>query len=41
MGKMLMTQRQRKLYQKAEQTKQAKDEAASKLKQKKKTLTKK
>lgn len=32
MGKMLMTQRQRKLYQKAEQTKQAKDEAAKKLK---------
>jgi len=40
MGKMLMSQRQRKLYQKAEETRKSKVVAASKLIQKKKQLTK-
>jgi hypothetical protein len=40
MGKMLMTQRQRKLYQKAEATQKAKQQAAQKLVQKKKAITK-
>ena len=41
MGKMLMTQRQRKLYQRAEATKKAKQAAATKLKEKKKVVAKK
>lgn len=41
MGKMLMTQRQRKLYQKAEESRKAKEQAASKLREKKKVLQKK
>lgn len=40
MGKMLMTQRQRKLYQKAEESRKAKAGVAQKLKAKKKALTK-
>ena len=40
MGKMLMSQRQRKLYQKAEETRKSKVAAAQKLTQKKKQITK-
>jgi len=40
MGKMMMTQRQRKLYQKAEETRVAKVQASKKLKEKKKTIAK-
>lgn len=40
MGKMLMSQRQRKLYQKAEETRKSKVAAAQKLIQKKKQITK-
>lgn len=41
MGKMLMTQRQRKLYQKAEESRQEKQKAAKKLQEKKKAIAKK
>jgi len=37
---MMMTQRQRKLYQKAEETRVAKVQASKKLKEKKKTIAK-
>jgi pescadillo protein len=40
MGKMMMTQRQRKLYQKAEETRKAKVDASKQLREKKKTIAK-
>ncbi len=40
MGKMMMTQRQRKLYQKAEETRKAKAAASQKLREKKKAIAK-
>ena len=41
MGKLMMTQRQRKLYQKAEQTRKDALDTSKKLREKKRTLTKK
>jgi len=40
LGKMVMTKRQRKIYQEAEKTERAKKEATKKLVEKKKKLTK-
>jgi pescadillo protein len=40
MGKMMMTQRQRKLYQKAEETRKTKVQASKQLREKKKNIAK-